>query len=111
MTSPKSPNSSKPVAALIAGLGLSLLSACNTSGPEAPTAGAVRSSGETAPTDLQLLCAAKAAEQLQITDGNVLPTSSAPSGDTAYQVNLTFQGGEAVCVIDNEGTVQSIDRL
>jgi len=112
MNCPKSPVSSSRVAVLIAGLGLSLLAGCNTSAPvQGPAAGAVRSSGATAPTDLQLLCAAEAAEQLQITDGNVLPVSSGPSGGTGYRVNLTFEGGEAVCVIDDDGMVQSIDRI
>ncbi|MGX1501003.1 hypothetical protein ACSSV1_006072 [Labrenzia sp. MBR-25] len=100
--------SRKFVALLAAGLGLSVVAGCNTSSNQTPTAGAVRSSGETAPTDLQLLCASKAAEELKVTGGNVLPVSSMPSGENAYQVNLTFDGGQAVCIIDETGTVQSI---
>ncbi|WP_417712470.1 hypothetical protein [Roseibium aggregatum] len=100
--------SRKFVALLAAGLGLSVVAGCNTSSNQTPTAGAVRSSGETAPTDLQLLCASKTAEELKVTGGNVLPVSSMPSGENAYQVNLTFDGGQAVCIIDETGTVQSI---
>jgi hypothetical protein len=103
--------SRKFVALLAAGLGLSVVAGCNTSSNQTPTAGAVRSSGETAPTDLQLLCASKTAEELKVTGGNVLPVSSMPSGENAYQVNLTFDGGQAVCVIDEAGTVQSINRV
>ncbi|WP_157139960.1 hypothetical protein [Roseibium aggregatum] len=101
--------SRKFTALLAAGLGLSVVAGCNTSSSnQTPSAGAVRSSGETAPTDLQLLCAAKTAEELKVTGGNVLPVSSMPSGESAYQVNLTFDGGQAVCIIDETGTVQSI---
>ncbi|MBN9669061.1 hypothetical protein [Roseibium aggregatum] len=96
----------------LAGLCLLLVAGCNTSGSgPSPTAGSVRSSGTTAPTDLQLLCASKTAEELEITDGNVLPVSSAPSGENAYQVNLTFTEGQAVCIIDETGTVQSINKV
>ncbi|NKI62101.1 hypothetical protein HCG46_27750 [Labrenzia sp. PO1] len=103
--------SNRLAAGLAAGLCLSVVAGCNTSSNQTPTAGAVRSSGETAPTDLQLLCASKAAEELQVSGGNVLPVSSMPSGENAYQVNLTFDGGQAVCVIDEAGTVQSINRV
>lgn len=102
----------KLAAGLAVGLCISAVSGCNTSGSsQAPSAGAVRSSSETAPTDLQLLCAATAAEELQVADGNVLPVSSMRSGEAAYQVNLTFTGGQAVCVIDESGTVQSVTRV
>jgi len=97
---------------LLAGLCLSLVVGCNTSGSgPSPTAGSVRSSGATAPTDLQLLCASKTVEELEISDGNVLPVSSMPSGENAYQVNLTFTEGQAVCIIDETGTVQSINKV
>jgi hypothetical protein len=102
----------KRAAGLAAILCLTLASGCNTSGSnQTPSAGDVRSSGETAPTDLQLLCAAQAAEELQVADGNVLPVSSMRSGEAAYQVNLTFSGGQAVCVIDESGVVQSVTRV
>ena len=105
-------SAAKRGAGLAAILCLLLASGCNTSGSnQTPSAGAVRSSSETAPTDLQLLCAAQAAEELQVTDGNVLPVSSMRSGEAAYQVNLTFTGGQAVCVIDESGTVQSVTRV
>jgi len=102
----------KLAAGLAVGLCIAAVSGCNTSGSsQTPSAGAVRSSGETAPTDLQLLCAARAAEELQVADGNVLPVSSMRSGEAAYQVNLTFTGGQATCVIDESGMVQSVTRV
>jgi hypothetical protein len=88
--------------------GLLLIGGCNTSGSNAGGSQTVRTSEETAPTDLQLLCASKAAEELQVAGGNVLPVSSARAGEAAYQVNLTYEGGQATCVIDESGVVQTI---
>lgn len=96
------------------GLGLSLclatLAACNSTKETRPTQ-TVRTSSTTAPTDLQLLCASTAVEQLGIASGNALPVSSAPVGANAYQVDLTFEEGGATCVIDNTGVIQSITRV
>jgi hypothetical protein len=90
----------------VAVAGLTMVGGCNTSGSN--TSEGVRTTAETAPTDLQLLCASRAAEELQVEGGNVLPVSSARAGEAAYQVNLTYEGGQATCVIDEAGTVQSI---
>lgn len=106
--------SGKLAPGLAAALCLTAIAGCSSSGgsaPRLPTTQVVRSSSDTAPTDLQLLCASQAAEQLQVAGGNVLPVSSMRSGGNAYQVNLTFEGGQAVCFIDNNGTVQSINRV
>lgn len=94
---------------LAAGLCLSAVAGCNTT--STPSSGAVRNTGQTAPTDLQLLCASTAAEQFKVAGGNVLPVSSMPAGGDGYQVNLTFDGGQAVCHIDSEGVISSIDRV
>ncbi|TYC52467.1 hypothetical protein FMN50_17100 [Rhodobacterales bacterium] len=100
----------KPAAAGAAALlSLSVVGGCNTTA--SPTSGAVRTSAQTAPTDLQLLCASTAADQLKIPGGNVLPVSSMPAGDSAYQVNLTFDGGQAVCTIDSDGVISSITQV
>ena len=69
----------------------------------------VRSTSDTAPTDLQLLCASTAAQQLGTE--NVLPVSSMRSGPDAYQVNLTFGGGQAVCFIGEDGVVQAVNTV
>lgn len=94
------------VTGLAAAACLALLAGCNTSSSNSSEG--VRTTAETAPTDLQLLCASRTAEELQIEGGNVLPVSSARSGETAYQVNMTFEGGQATCVIDESGVVQTI---
>ncbi len=103
--------SKKLTALLAAGLFLAPVAGCQSSGSSAPSSQVVRSTGDTAPTDLQLLCAAKTAEELEIAGGNVLPVSSMPIGGNAFQVNMTFEGGQATCDIDNEGNVLSINRV
>ena len=69
----------------------------------------VRQTVHTAPTDLQLLCAAEAARVYQVASDKVLPISSSVQGST-YTVVLTADGSEAVCTIDEEGTVLSLVR-
>ncbi|MTI42225.1 hypothetical protein JM93_01541 [Roseibium hamelinense] len=89
-------------------LGLAL-AGCNTSGSGGQTAQpTVRAGANTAPADLQLLCASTAAQQLQVEGDSVLPINSGPSGGNAYQVTLTVPNGQAVCIIDNNGMVQSV---
>lgn len=75
-----------------------------------PKAGTVRSTGETAPADLQLVCASEAATRLGTTE-SVLPVSSMPGPNGTYQVNLVVGSGQAVCFIDNAGVVQSVERV
>jgi len=89
-----------------------LLAACSSSGggrSMLPTQPTVRSTSDTAPTDLQLLCASTAGQQLGTE--NVLPVSSMRSGPNAYQVNLTYGGGQAVCFIGDDGIVQSVSQV
>jgi hypothetical protein len=92
----------------IAALALAL-AGCSMSGGQ-PKGGTVRSSGETAPADLQLLCASEAASRFNIS-GGVLPVSSMPGPGGTYQVNLTMDAGQAVCFIDQSGAVQSLEMI
>jgi hypothetical protein len=69
----------------------------------------LRRTVETAPADLQLACAAEAARVYQVASDKVLPISSSVQGST-YTVVLTADGSEAVCTIDDEGTVLSLVR-
>lgn len=100
----------KLTAAVVLGLGLAGLVGCSSSGSDGPNS-TTRTSEQTAPTDLQLLCASRAAEQLGITSGKVLPTASAPSGDDGYQVSLTYDGGNASCTIDADGNVLAVQKI
>lgn len=69
----------------------------------------VRQTVDTAPTDLQLLCAAEAARTYGVDSAKVLPISSSVQGST-YTVVLNADGSQAVCTIDDEGTVLSLVR-
>ncbi len=90
--------------------GLALLAA-GCSSTMQPKEGSVRSSGETAPADLQLVCASEAASRFN-SGGSVLPVSSMPGPAGGYQVNLAMDGGgQAVCMIDDTGVVQSLEMV
>lgn len=82
---------------------------CSMTGSQ-PKGGSVRSSGETAPADLQLVCASEAASRFNIS-GGVLPVSSLPGPGDSYQVNLTMEDGQAVCFIGSDGIVTSLERV
>ncbi len=74
--------------------------------PEQPT---VRQTSQTAPADLQLMCASEAAQAFGIASESVLPVGSSSDG-TVYTVILNAGGGQAICTIDDEGTILSLDR-
>lgn len=86
-------------------LGLVLLApvACTTVDPT--PAQTTRTASETAPADLQLLCANAAAGA---GGGNVLPVTSRRIDATTYQVDLNVAGSTRNCVIDAEGNVLSM---
>lgn len=77
-----------------------------STGPMQPV---VRSANETAPADLQLTCASEASTRFGVT--SVLPVSSALAQPGVYRVDLNTGGGSAVCMIDSNGTVLSVERL
>jgi hypothetical protein len=74
--------------------------------PEQPI---VRQTARTAPADLQLLCANEAAQAFGIASETVLPVGSSSDG-MVYTVILNAGGGQAICTIDDNGTVLSLDR-
>ena len=85
--------------------------ACQTTqnaGSPGATAPLVRQSVETAPTDLQLLCASEAANRMGADSTSVLPTGSSVLQPSVYQVQLNVAGAPATCVIDDNGTIHSI---
>lgn len=93
------------ITAALVSLAALLAAGCTSGQPNRPT---VRASGETAPADLQLLCASETATRLGVDSTKVLPVSSSPSGAGSYRVDLTADGQPAACVIDDTGTVVSI---
>ena len=87
------------------------IAACQTTqnaGSPGGTAPLVRQSVETAPTDLQLLCASEAANRLGADSTSVLPTGSSVLQPSVYQVRLNVAGSPATCVIDDNGTIHSL---
>jgi hypothetical protein len=68
-----------------------------------------RQTVQTAPADLQLVCAGEAARTYQVASDRVLPISSSIEGDI-YRVVLNADGTEATCIIDEQGNVLSLDR-
>lgn len=87
---------------------LLVLGGCQNRSP-APSQPSVRSTVETAPADLQLTCASEAASQLGVQ--NALPTSSALAQPGVYRVELNAGGNSAVCMINSDGTVISVERV
>ncbi len=74
--------------------------------PEQPM---VRQTSQTAPADLQLMCANEAAQAFGIASETVLPVGSSAEG-TVYTVILNAGGSQAICTIDDNGTILSLDR-
>lgn len=74
--------------------------------PEQPI---VRQTARTAPADLQLMCATEAAQAFGIPSDTVLPVGSSADG-TVYTVILNAGGSQAICTIDDNGTILSLDR-
>lgn len=74
--------------------------------PEQPM---VRQTSRTAPADLQLLCANEAAQAFGIASETVLPVGSSSDG-MVYTVILNAGGSQAICTIDDNGTILSLDR-
>jgi hypothetical protein len=95
----------------IAGVAAALLlvAACASTAPPAAT---IRSSALTAPADLQLLCASEAATRLSVAASGVLPIASRPgaAGGT-FEVDVKLPSGQALCVIDDKGTIVSVAKV
>ena len=85
-----------------------MLGCSPTSQTEAPQGPVVRSAVETAPADLQLLCAAEAAKIYSAPSEKVLPTASSRSGAASFDVELDVAGRRARCTIDESGTLITV---
>jgi hypothetical protein len=79
----------------------------STSGPQQT----VRGAESTAPADLQLTCASEAATRLGVDSTKVLPISSSTSEPGAYRVDLNVDGSQAVCMVNSEGSVLSVETV
>jgi hypothetical protein len=79
-----------------------------TSTPPPPPDQMARTKLQTAPADLQLLCAGAAANSAGIDASKVLPTSSSQLDPTSYAVELTAADRKFHCVIGADGKVTSV---
>lgn len=67
-----------------------------------------RTTLQTAPADLQLLCANAVVTQTGAAQDKVLPVSSRQLDATSYQVDLDAAGKRHTCVVDSDGNVKSV---
>lgn len=82
-----------------------ILAACQSS----PTPDQMsRTAVETAPADLQLLCANAAAQSGGVDSSRVLPTSSRKLDARSYQVELNAAGRTMNCIVDTDGNIVSV---
>jgi len=89
---------------------LALVTGCSTINSNPPENNeTIRVETTTAPTDLQLICAAKTAEKYKADQDTTLPIGSADVGDGTFSVNVKMGGKQAVCIIDNDGKIVSIE--
>jgi len=98
--------------AALAGLaGVALLIAGCADGTQqaaTPQPLATRAAVETAPADLQLLCAAEAAKVYSAPSEKILPVASMRSSPTTFDVDLNVDGRSARCTIDETGTTITV---
>jgi hypothetical protein len=63
---------------------------------------------QTAPADLQLLCADAAAKSAGLDRSKVLPMNSRQLDAATYSVELDATGRKFNCIVDNTGKVTSV---
>jgi hypothetical protein len=85
------------------------LSACVSAPPPPPQDQMSRTQVETAPADLQLLCASAAAKASGVDSTKILPVSSSKLDPETYQVELDASGRKTRCLVDTEGNVKSVE--
>ena len=82
-----------------------LLAACQSAPPPEQMS---RTSLETAPADLQLLCANAAASSAGTDSSKVLPVGSRKIDAQNYVVDLNVNGKPTSCTVDAQGNVVSV---
>lgn len=93
---------------ILAAACLGSLAACQS----APTQDKMaKTTTDTAPADLQLLCANSTATTAKVEASKVLPISSAKVDDQTYSVNLDAAGKKFTCLVDMNGSVKSVTPM
>ncbi|WP_244897082.1 hypothetical protein [Mesorhizobium amorphae] len=86
------------------------LSACVSTPPPAPEQMS-RTQVETAPADIQLLCANAVAKASGVDSAKILPVSSSKIDSKTYQVELDAGGKKTSCLVDTDGNVKSVEPV
>jgi hypothetical protein len=86
----------------------SLLSACQSAPPPTEMS---RTTLQTAPADLQLLCANAVAGPAKIDSSKILPIGSRALDAESFNVELNANGKRFNCVVDNKGVVRSVQPI
>lgn len=86
------------------------LIACVSTPPPAPEQMS-RTQVETAPADLQLLCASSVAKASGVDSAKILPVSSSKIDSKTFQVELDAGGKKTSCLVDTEGNVKSVEPI
>ena len=85
-----------------------MLAACQSAPPPTEMA---RTTLQTAPADLQLLCANAAAGPAKLDSSKIHPMGSRALDAESFNVELNANGNRFNCVIDNKGVVRSIQPV
>ena len=100
----------RSILAVALGFMAQTLSACVSTPPPAPEQMS-RTQVETAPADLQLLCANAVAKASGVGSAKILPISSSRIDSKTYQVELDAGGKKTSCLVDTEGNVKSVEPI
>jgi hypothetical protein len=103
-----SPNARSGALIIVLGTALTGLGCAQGTQPAAPAGPSVRAEVETAPADLQLMCAAEAAKVYSAPADKILPLSSQRTSASTFDVELDVAGKRARCTIDESGTMISV---
>jgi hypothetical protein len=85
-----------------------LLAACQSAPPPTEMS---RTTLQTAPADLQLLCANAVAGPAKIDSSKILPIGSRALDAESFNVELNANGKRFNCVVDNKGVVRSVQAI
>lgn len=96
-----------PKGALILLASMTAIAGCVSSPPPPPDQMA-RTTLQTAPADLQLLCADATAKSVNLDRSKLLPTSSRQLDAASYSVEISETNRKFNCVIGTDGKVASI---
>ena len=98
----------RSIPAVVLGLVAGTMIACVSAPAPPPPEQMSRTKVETAPADLQLLCASAVAKASGVDSAKILPVSSSKLDSKTYQVELDAGGKKTSCLVDTEGNVKSI---